>query len=191
MAERKPSMVPRVASTTFALTLDVEIRRCERGDLPGLEWHGLFTAHREIIRAAFAAQQRGDNIMLLACIGASPIGQIWIDLARKRGERTALLWALRVFPFLQGRGIGRRLISAAEDLAQEAGCARVEIGAEWNNPRASTLYQKLGYAAEGAIREVYSYRTPSGIRREVQVDEVLHVKTLPAARRESTRAAAQ
>jgi hypothetical protein len=61
----------------------VRFRKCRRQDLEKLEWGGLFTEHREIIRDAYLRQKAGKNKMLLAEANSQPIGQIWIDFERK------------------------------------------------------------------------------------------------------------
>jgi ribosomal protein S18 acetylase RimI-like enzyme len=57
---------------------------------------------------------------------------------------------LSVRPDAQGRGIGRRLIEAAEALCREAGCATVSL--EIASPRTELppLYERLGYRRVGA-----------------------------------------
>src|SRR3954454_4848974 len=72
---------------SFTVPLRVSIRPCERDDLPGLEWFGLYTPHREIIAAAFDRQVRGTNLMLVAEANGFPVGQVWIDLEKQAAER--------------------------------------------------------------------------------------------------------
>src|SRR3954452_1668751 len=121
---------PVSATPAWVLTLPVAIRACVREDLPKLEWFGLFTRHREIFRAPYASQERGENLMLVAEVNAFPAGQVWVDLVRKRAESAGVLWAVRVFPFLQGLGIGARLIAAAEQALRARGFAYAELGVE-------------------------------------------------------------
>lgn len=177
------SSAPACSALPFSATvsLPVVIRRCERTELRALEWFGAFTAHREIIEAAFAAQERGDNVMLVAVVGEAPIGQVWIDLKRGRSEQAAYVWALRVFPWLQGRGLGRQLLRAAEYVATEAGCRRVDIAVEPANVRALALYERIGYSRSGERREAYSYRSPDGRTHEIAADEILLRKPLPGS----------
>lgn len=189
--ERANDPAPRVAApraTRFRLCVGVTIRRCEREDLPALEWFGEFTPHREIIEKAFAAQERGDNVMLIAAFDDAPLGQVWIDLQRKRAEQTAVLWALRVFHWFHGRGIGTRLMKAAERVVAEVGWRCVEIAVEPANTRALALYQRRGYVRTGEDRERQRYRTPEGEEREFWMDVItlrkrVRVKPTGGARR--------
>jgi hypothetical protein len=84
------------------ISVEIVIRPCVEGDLPALEWMGLYTHHRDIIRQAFEAQQRGDALLLLAIAADFPVGQVWIDFARKREDSIAFLWAVRTIYPLQG-----------------------------------------------------------------------------------------
>src|SRR4051812_19821073 len=96
----------------FVVALPVEIRLCTARDLPHLEWFGMFAQDREIIRAAFAMQERGDGAMLVAVVRGFPVGQVWIDFVRQAAASAGYLWAMRVFPWLQGLGLGRALLEA-------------------------------------------------------------------------------
>lgn len=151
------------------LTVAMTIRLCTEADLPALEWMGLYSPHRSLIREAFAAQQRGDGLMVLGVAGGFPVGQVWIDLARKRAEGTAVLWAVRSFHPLHGTGIGRHLMSAAERLLRGRGVRRAELGVERTNEGAQRFYEKLGWRAEEPFQETVRFVTPEG----QAVEEVL------------------
>lgn len=130
----------------FTVPLEVEIRSCVADDLPNLEWYGLFTRDRHIIDEAYDRQTSGKGLMLLAAANGFPVGQAWIDFAARPDERgVAVIWAVRVFPFLQGAGIGARLLAAAEDAIRRRGFHVAELGVEKDNPRARKLYERLGY----------------------------------------------
>ncbi len=53
------------------------------------------------------------------------------------------LW---VDPATRGLGIGRKVLTALEDLAREAGLVRVRLDSNLNLPEAIALYRKAGYA---------------------------------------------
>ncbi len=162
----------------FPLSLEVIIRPCREDDLPGLEWFGLFTPHRELIARVWRRHLAGDNVMLVAESRRFPIGQVWIDLTKRAPEPVGLLWALRVFPFFQGMGLGSRLIAAAERVLRERGVPLAELGAEKNNPGARHLYERLGYRVVGDMVEEYGYTTPEGQAVRATVDEWVLRKVL-------------
>jgi ribosomal protein S18 acetylase RimI-like enzyme len=141
--------VPTPDPERFCVELDVVIRHCRAGDLPALEWFGLFTPQRPLIHDVFAAHLRGDAVMLVAQVNGEASGQAWIDLRRGQPRRAAELWAVRVLPCLQRRGIGRRLVAVAEREALLAGCPAIELAVERDNPRARQLYESLGYCRCG------------------------------------------
>jgi GNAT superfamily N-acetyltransferase len=130
--------------------LSVEFRLCAEDDLPALEWMGLYTLQREIIRSAFEAQQRGEALMLLAISGGFPVGQVWLDFTRGGGVKRPLLWAMRVFPPLQGRGLGSGLMRRAEALAASRGAEEIELGVERDNEDARRFYERFGYHSVGS-----------------------------------------
>ncbi|HEV7367513.1 GNAT family N-acetyltransferase [Arenibaculum sp.] len=158
--------------------LDFAIRPCREADLEALEWMGLHTPHREIIRNAFERHRRGDEVMLVADANGFPIGQVWVDLARKRHQGAALLWAVRVFPPLQNLGIGRELMAAAEDVILAHGLKRSELGVERDNPAARRFYERLGYRLAGRAVDNYTYVTPDGVPTRVPLDQWILSKDL-------------
>ncbi|HEU4649160.1 MAG TPA: GNAT family N-acetyltransferase [Gemmatimonadales bacterium] len=181
---------------TYIVPLAVTIRRCTEQDLPDLEWYGLFTPHREIIRAAYDAQCRGDGLMLVAEVNGFPAGQVWIDLARYRAQRIGVLWAVRVYPFLCSLGIGRELVVAAEQWLHAHGYVGAELGVEPDNPDARRLYERLGYVVCRRARAAFSYTPPRGDAPiTVEFDELIMRKRLrryrqpPAQRPQARRAA--
>ena len=130
---------------SFPVSLDVVIRPCCRGDLPTLDRLGLFATDRDLIEATFQQQAAGKSIMLVAEANGVAAGQVWLDLTRFDLDCTGVIWALRVIPRLQNRGLGTRLIHAAERILAERGFRRAELSVEKTNVSALRLYKRLGY----------------------------------------------
>lgn len=157
------------------IEIDVTIRRCRQEDLLELEWGGAYTPHRELIREAYEQQRHGELLMLVADLNGRPIGQIWIDLQRKRRRSVAVLWALRVLPYLQRLGVGTRLIEVAEQAAVQLGFRTAELDVEPHNHGARRLYERLGYRFMATEQHVFRFTAPDGapLERTLPV-HVLH-----------------
>lgn len=163
--------------------LPVTVRRVHAADLPALEWYGLYTPMREVIRTAFRAQERGDAVMLVADVNGFPAAQAWVDFTRKGRLGLATVWAVRVFPPFQQGGLGTLMMGAAERAVLERGMADVELGVDRDNAGVLRFYKRLGYAAAGTESGVFAYRTPDGTPVEVAVDQWLLRKRLTADHR--------
>ncbi len=160
-----PASEPRRAADrgdSFRVVVEVGIRPAVAGDLPALEWMGLFARHRPTIDKAFAAQEQGDGLMLLAVAAGFPVGQAWLDFRRARGRQAAILWAVRTFPPLQGAGIGTRLVHRAEVEAGARGLRRAELVVEHGNDPARRFYERLGWRVEAPAHEAVSYLRDDG-----------------------------
>lgn len=155
------------------IELDIRFRLAVEDDLPALEWMGLFTRQREIIADAFAAQRAGDGAMLLAIAGGFPVGQAWLDFTPEHPR----IWAVRVFPPLQGAGLGGALMTEAEALAEARGAEAVEVGVEWDNAGARRFYDRLGYRPVGAERERVDYAF-EGYDMVMEIDQQILRKAL-------------
>ncbi len=129
----------------FSLSLRVAIRPCRAEDLPTLEWWGLFAPARTLIRHIFERQERGLALMLVAEANGVASGQAWLDFSRRDVDATGVIWAVRVFPCLQGLGLGTRLMDAAEAILHELGFRRAELTVERSNPAARRFHERLGY----------------------------------------------
>lgn len=57
-----------------------------------------------------------------------------------------------IIPAYRGRGLGRRLLSAALNQARISGLIRVELSVHADNTRAVALYEKTGFIREGVQR---------------------------------------
>jgi ribosomal protein S18 acetylase RimI-like enzyme len=161
-----------------AITLNVAIRPCRREDLRPLEWFGMWSQHRTIIAEAFERQEKGEVMMLVTETNRFPVGQLWIDLTKRREESIGVLWAFRVMPPFQNLGIGTRLMGVAERFLKAQGFAAAEVGVEKNNPGAKRLYERLGYQVVCDNVEEYDYTTPDGKVIHATIDEWIMLKRL-------------
>jgi ribosomal protein S18 acetylase RimI-like enzyme len=166
----------------FKVTMSITIRACVSEDLPNMEWFGLFTPHREIILSAYERHLRKENLMLVADANGFPIGQVWVDLEKKKADSAGLIWALRVIPWLQSLGIGTRLIQAGEQALRRRGYHYAMIGVEIQNEDARRLYERLGYQILTREQEDYSYMTPEGVPVSFPVEQWLLRKEIPTTR---------
>jgi len=82
---------------------------------------------------------------ILAEEGHVILGCVYVE---PDGER-AYLGLLSVEPTLQGSGIGKRLMDAAEDHCRAAGCRFVDLRVVNLRKELLPFYQKLGYAPSG------------------------------------------
>jgi ribosomal protein S18 acetylase RimI-like enzyme len=142
--------------------IEADIRPAVAADLPALEWMGLFAHHQRLIRETFESQQQGRSLMLLAISAGFPIAQVWIDFAPEQQADTALLWAVRTFHPLQGAGIGRQMMAAAEAELRRRGLTRAELEVERSNAAALRFYQRAGWRIEREISD--SAPKPPGLR---------------------------
>ena len=162
----------------FTVSVEVSLRAAVEDDLPALEWMGLYTVHRGIIREAYDAQERGDALLLVAIAGGFPVAQVWIDYARKRRENIAVLWAVRTFFPLQGRGIGRRMMAIAEHEIVEHGLRHAQLEVERGNKGALQFYKRCGWKMSGETSEHFAVKDGEGEVQDLALDVWLMEKHL-------------
>jgi ribosomal protein S18 acetylase RimI-like enzyme len=104
---------------------------------------------KDYARSAFAAQERGECLFLVAWLGDVPVGSG--ELTRRQVPE---LRNLHVDASFRRRGIGTALIAAAEDAARPHD--RIGLGVGDDNPDALRLYERLGYRPTGHS-ETYTY----------------------------------
>ncbi|MGI9822744.1 N-acetyltransferase family protein [Agromyces sp. Marseille-Q5079] len=75
-----------------------------------------------------------------------PVGVAWVALDHPRGAPdVAFLYDIEVIPARRGHGLGRALLAAVEDAAEEAGAAALELNVFGGNRAAVALYGSSGY----------------------------------------------
>lgn len=95
----------------------------------------------------------GGGVHLVAVDGSgSVVG--WCDVERhgREGFRHAGRLGIGMLPQARGRGLGRRLMTAAMDAARARGMERIELEVFASNTRAVALYASLGFRREGLKR---------------------------------------
>ena len=107
--------------------------------------------------------------LLIAWSGDAPVGDVylWCEPVEEIEVAEAfpgvpMLNHLEVVPAWQGRGIGTRLVRAAEDAARRRGYDRIVLGVGLDNPEAKRLYQRLGYVDWGKGPVVARWTEPDG-----------------------------
>jgi ribosomal protein S18 acetylase RimI-like enzyme len=76
--------------------------------------------------------------------GGQPVGELWVGPSGADPERW-WVWNVRLDEPFRGRGLGRRAMLIAEDLAQTNGAASIGLNVFAHNTVARNLYASLGY----------------------------------------------
>ena len=121
----------------------VEVRPAQADDLGALVAleKRVFPTDR-LDRRNFRHQIRSPTITLLvAARGGDLLG--YATLMRRRGSRLAHLASIAAAE--SGRGLGGRLLAAAEAEALRAGCDRMRLEVRADNRAAQRLYDRAGY----------------------------------------------
>jgi ribosomal protein S18 acetylase RimI-like enzyme len=107
-------------------------RDLEREFVRMLEW-----------RVAFVARYKGE-IIGTAVVRITPAEEFLDGFVKHPGPVGEIEY-LVVTKKYRARGVGKKLIAAAEKYFKEAGCTKMEISYLTNNVAAINLYTKLGY----------------------------------------------
>ena len=137
--------------------LQIEIRPILKGELPLVEKHLAFDwGNLAKHGARLARQQSGKAVYLIAWLENSPVGHLLIDWNGTDDEPMTSgltgcpnLEDAFVAPQRRSMGIGSRLLDTAESLARQKGFSRIGLGVAIDNPRARSLYERLGYRDSG------------------------------------------
>lgn len=87
------------------------------------------------------------NLLLVAVDRMGSI--VGFTAVQHRGE----MFLLFVHPDQAGRGVGRRLLTAADDALRAAGCREAFLFVHEQNDRALAVYRAAGYSPDGSVRE--------------------------------------
>src|SRR6266545_3077643 len=142
------------------LVVTVTVRDLTHEDLPACAWSGtvmhIASVARELDRA-----QRGEVDYLAVCPPSNlPVAIGEVDYQACPGA--VMLSQLAVQAAWQSCGLGTILVRAAEQRILARGLDRAELGVEVNNPRARSLYERLGYVAYSRRRRRRRRARPGG-----------------------------
>jgi ribosomal protein S18 acetylase RimI-like enzyme len=148
----------------------IVIRPIRDGELLGLEWDGTYTKFRRVFEQTYEDVVRGQRIILVAVAAGALVGQVFIQLSSTEqryadGYSRGYLYSLRVRPEWQHRGLGTRLIKAAETALRARGFTAAVIAAGKDNPGAKRLYERLGYHTFGDDPGVWYFVDVNGVQQ--------------------------
>jgi ribosomal protein S18 acetylase RimI-like enzyme len=148
--------------------LRLTVRDLEPTDLADLDWSG-GAEHVRALAAALQASYAGETTVLVIALANERLVAVGaVDFRPEPGA--GVLSMLSVHEHLQSLGLGTRLIAALEKRVRKRGLDRVQLGVEHDNPRALTLYRRLGYREVGSRVESWPV---AGGHRYVTVSAVL------------------
>jgi [ribosomal protein S18]-alanine N-acetyltransferase len=114
---------------------------------------GVFPTDR-LERRNFRHAVGSPTIDLLVADGAAGlVGYAMVQ--RRRNSATGHLTSIAVGPGAVGRGVGKRLLEAAEAAAAAQGCTRLRLEVRPDNAAAQTLYDRAGYRRVETIADYY------------------------------------
>ena len=139
---------------------DLRVDELTEADLPSLGWSGT-RLHLVSVRRALDRVRSGEvEYLAVRAPSGDPVAKVGIDYAASPGAGT--LWQMATIQELRGLGIGTQLISAAENRIRRRGLAIAQLDVELDNPRARTLYERLGYREASRQSASWQIEEPDG-----------------------------
>jgi ribosomal protein S18 acetylase RimI-like enzyme len=98
-------------------------------------------------RVVPALREHPTSLVLLALVDDEPIGVAvcFFGLSTFRALPLLNVHDLAVLPQHRGKGVGRALLSAAEERARRKGCCRLTLEVRDDNAAARALYRRFGF----------------------------------------------
>ncbi|OHV12891.1 GNAT family N-acetyltransferase [Kushneria phosphatilytica] len=132
------------------------LRSAEAGDLKAL-WclERACFEHDGFSRRQLAHLLRRANARTLVLLdpAGTPCG--YGTLLFRRNSRIVRLYSFCIHPAQRGGGHGRRMLTALEELAKEAGGEQLQLEVRADNRAAIALYRRMGYRALGWLDSYY------------------------------------
>jgi ribosomal protein S18 acetylase RimI-like enzyme len=120
------------------------IRPVTRADGAGV---GALTGSPDRAEVRLQAAERGDEDMLVAAVPSRIVGAVSIRWSDGCDPPNPWLYGLHVAADARRRGVGRALMTAAEELARRQGAAHLSLDVDVGEAGAMAFYTALGYAA--------------------------------------------
>jgi GNAT superfamily N-acetyltransferase len=168
------------------VTTSVDVRVATEAELPAVV---AALGQEQFFRDRWLRQELGNGELLVAWVGPTPVGDVylWRELPEQPRVAELLGWTptiqhLEVTLSSRNQGIGTALLHAAQQHAADLGYGQVCLGAGVTNHGARRLYQRLGYIdwGHGLVAVVWDEPSPHG--GLVRAGETCHwlVRSLPS-----------
>jgi GNAT superfamily N-acetyltransferase len=151
-------MIVRAASPPDAPAIAELINRASR--IEDLYLFGDRTTEAEV-REKMASPGGAFLLVDSGEVEGAPAGAAFVAV---RGER-GYVGPVAVDPGWQGRGLGKRLIAAAESYCRERGCAWLDLDVLSTRDELPPFYESLGFAVTGAA----PYPKPGRLRQDAHL----------------------
>jgi [ribosomal protein S18]-alanine N-acetyltransferase len=138
----------------------VQIRTLTEADIPAVTRVDN-AAFEPLWHNSFETLQRAFSQALIATVAESREGIIGYQLTTGHGQR-AHLARLAVHPSMQGRGIGRVLLSDLFAYLMRTGTTRLSVNTQSDNKVSLKLYKNMGFTRTGEEYPVYTFEVPAG-----------------------------
>ena len=102
---------------------------------------GVFRVHNEPYRDIATARRRTHSTILVADAGDGLVASAMVGEDGHRGW----VYYVSVRPELQGAGLGRRIMAAAEDWLRDRGIWKLQLLVRAGNDAVCDFYEQLGY----------------------------------------------
>ena len=139
-----------------AHALTMPVRRATPADLDALVAleQGAFSGAR-MSRAQYRRHLASPRAAVLVAdtAGQGLLGSALVFF--RAGSTLARLYSIATAPAARGRGIGGKLLAAAEEAARARGCRGVRLEVRMDNTAAMTLYERAGYRRIGRYAGYY------------------------------------
>jgi ribosomal protein S18 acetylase RimI-like enzyme len=151
----------------------VKIRHLAQTDLPALEWEGEYSRYRRLYTDIHQSALRGRSVLWVAdLLGTGLIGQLFVQLNSSRpelanGNDRAYIYGFRIKPDYRSSGLGTQMLLVAEADLIRRKYRSVTLNVGRDNPRARSLYERLGYHVVAPEAGEWSYHDEQGQLHEV------------------------
>ena len=151
--------------------IEITIDDLQREDLDRIAWSGS-SAHVRNVAEQLARVDRGEaEYLAVRNEQGVPIAIGLID--HTFAQNGSEIGQLSTHPDLQSRGLGTKLIEAAEERIQRRGHEWSILGVEVDNERARHLYERLGYQAYETMPDSWIAEDENGNEYVKTVDTIL------------------
>lgn len=86
-----------------------------------------------------------DQHLLVAELDGVTVGHLWLHIPTDGDQPGAFIYDIEIDAAMRGRGIGRAVMEAGDELARKGGAGSVQLHVFGDNGVARQLYESLGY----------------------------------------------
>lgn len=114
-----------------------------------------------------------DEVLYLYIEGSETLGMCKLIRQKHRNDHIVYLGGVAIYPDLFGKGFGRKMMLEIIDFCKKNDVLRIELSVAVHNEKAIRLYESVGFAKEGILKNYTFLKSRNQFVDELMMSQII------------------